>query len=74
MTWAASWSTGPRDRLVAMPDEPEHQEPCDAEQAFVLRTVAEDLDLGRAMEDAVRSQRVCLAADESIRTGRVVVL
>lgn len=62
------------DRLIEMPDEPGHQALCDAEQAHVLRAIAEDLDLSRHMEDAVRSLAVCLAADESIRTGRVVDL
>ena len=62
------------DRRIALPDEPGHQALCDAEQAFVLRAIAEDLDLDRHMEDAVRSLAVCLAADRSIRTGRVVEL
>jgi predicted dehydrogenase len=62
------------DELIDLPDEPGHQELCDAEQAHVLRAIAEDLDLTRHMEDAVRSLAICLAADESIRTGRVVEL
>ena len=62
------------DRLIGMPDEPGHQGLCDAEQAFVLRAIAEDMDLDRHMRDAVESLRICLAADESIRTGRVVPL
>ena len=60
------------DVRIDLPDEPGHQALCDAEQAFVLRAIAEDLDLTRHMEDAVRSLAICLAADESIRTGRVV--
>ena len=62
------------DRLIGMPDEPGHQGLCDAEQAIVLRAIAEDMDLDRHMRDAVQSLRICLAADESIRTGRVVPL
>ena len=62
------------DEMIALPDEPGHQELCDAEQGFVLRAIAEDLDLSRHMADAVRSLAICLAADESIRTGRVVAL
>jgi len=62
------------DRLIALPDEPGHQQLCDAEQAFVLKAIAEDLDLSRDMEDAVRSLAICLAADESIRTGEPVRL
>jgi len=62
------------DEHIAMPDEPDHQGLCDAEQAFTLRAVAEDLDLRRHMQDAVQSLRICLAADESVRTGKVVTL
>ena len=53
-----------------MPDEPGHQELCDAEQAYILRAIADDIDLTRHMNDAVQSLRICLAADESIRTGQ----
>ncbi|PWR00978.1 oxidoreductase [Meridianimarinicoccus roseus] len=62
------------DRLIDLPDEPGHQQLCDAEQAHMLRAIAEDLDLTRHMEDAVASLAICLAADESIRSGRVVTL
>jgi predicted dehydrogenase len=62
------------DTLITMADEPGHQALCDAEQAFMLRAIAEDLDLARPMQDAVQSLRICLAADDSIRTGRVVTL
>ena len=62
------------DRLIALAAEPGHQGLCDAEQAYVLRAIGEDLDLSRPMQDAVQSLRICLAADESIRTGAVVVL
>ena len=43
------------DRTIQMPDEPGHQELCDAEQAFMLRAIAEDVDLTRHMQDAVTS-------------------
>ncbi len=62
------------DRRIELADEPGHQALCDAEQAFMLRAMAEDLDLGRQMQDAVQSLRICLAADESIRSGRRVAL
>ncbi len=62
------------DRLIALPDEPSHQDLCDAEQAFLLDAIETDLDLTRATTDAVRSLRICLAADESIRAGRHVEL
>ncbi len=66
--------TAQGDRTVRMPDEPGHQELCDAEQAYVLRAIAEDIDLTRHMSDAVQSLAICLAADESIRTGQPVSL
>jgi predicted dehydrogenase len=62
------------DRLIGMPDELSHQELCDAEQAFVLRAIAGDMDFSRHMQDAVQSLRICLAADESIRTRAPVWL
>ena len=62
------------DRLIEMAHEPGHQALCDAEQAFVLRAIAEDIDLTRHMSDAVSSLAICLAADESIRTGQPVSL
>jgi hypothetical protein len=62
------------DRTIEMPDEPGHQALCDAEQAFVIRSIVDDIDLGRHMSDAVQSLAICLAADESIRTGQPVLL
>ncbi len=62
------------DRIIDTSDEPGHQALCDAEQAFVLRAIAQDLDLTRPLQDVVQSLRICLAADESIRMGRPVDL
>ena len=62
------------DRDLSMEGEPGHQNLCDLEQAFLLRTIREDLDLTRHMNDAVKSLAVCLAADESVRTGKAVKL
>jgi hypothetical protein len=62
------------DRVLSMQGEPGHQELCDREQAFLLKAIREDIDLTRHMEDAVRSLAVCLAADESVRTGKAVRL
>ncbi|GGH37262.1 Predicted dehydrogenase [Cribrihabitans marinus] len=60
------------DRRIDMQDEPGHQQLCDAEQAYMLRAIAEDIDLTRHVQDAVQSLRICLAADHSIRTGAPV--
>ena len=65
---------GQPDEDLSMADEPGHQALCDREQAFMARAIAEDLDLTRHMTDAVRSLAVCLAADESVRTGNPVKL
>lgn len=65
---------GAADVDLSMADEPGHQALCDRQAAFVARAVAEDLDLSRHIRDAVQSLRVCLAADESVRSGRPVQL
>lgn len=62
------------DKTLRMEGEPDHQELCDREQAFVLKAIRENINLDRHMDDAVQSLRICLAADESVRTGRPVKL
>jgi len=62
------------DTDISMADEPGHQELCDREQAFVARAITENLDLTRHMQDAVGSLAICLAADESVRSGQSVKL
>ena len=62
------------DTLIDLPDEPGHQELCDREQAFVANAIQNNIDLTRHMTDAVDSLRICLAADESIRSGKPVDL
>lgn len=57
-----------------MEDEPGHQALCDREQAYVARAITENLDLTRHMTDAVQSLAICLAADESVRSGQPVKL
>ncbi len=65
-------ATGDTD--ISMADEPGHQELCDREAAFVARAITENLDLTRHMNDAVQSLAICLAADESVRSGQPVKL
>jgi predicted dehydrogenase len=62
------------DEMISMAGEPGHQDLCDREQAFVLDAIAQDRDLGRHMDDAVRSLAVVLAADRSMRDGAPVTL
>ena len=72
--------TGPDGRFLKadedlkMDGEPGHQDLCDLEQAYVYRAIRENIDLERHMDDAVQSLRICLAADESVRTGQPVLL
>jgi predicted dehydrogenase len=62
------------DELISTEDEPDHQGLCDREQAFFLRAIQQDVDLTDHMNDAVNSLRIVLAADESVRTGKIVKL
>ncbi len=62
------------DRNISMEGEPDHQKLCDFEQAFFLDAMRNDVDLARHMDDAVKSLSVCLAADESVKTGLPVTL
>ena len=66
--------TAGTDEDVDFPGEPGHEALCAAEQDYLIRAIVEDIDLGRHMSDAVASLAVCLAADESIRSGRPVDL
>ncbi len=65
-------ATGDTD--ISMADEPGHQELCNREAAYVARAIVEQLDLARHMNDAVQSLAICLAADESVRSGKPVML
>lgn len=62
------------DEHITLEDEPGHQALCDLEQGFVVRAISDDIDLTQRMQDAVQSLTICLAADESIRTGAPVHL
>ncbi len=65
---------GQKDADISMADEPGHQQLCDREAAFVARAIHQDIDLTRHLHDAVQSLAICLAADESVRSGRTVRL
>ena len=62
------------DKLLDMADEPDHQALCDREQAFFHDAIINDVDLARHWRDAVQSLRICIAADESVRSGQPVSL
>ena len=63
-----------KDEIFSMEDEPGHQELCDREQEFFLRAITEDLDLTEAMDAAVNSLRIVLAAEQSIQEERAITL
>ncbi len=71
---AADGSFARQDERLSTADEPSHDDLCEREQRFLLRAIDEDVDLTAHMRDAVRSLRIVLGADESVRTGRVVTL
>lgn len=62
------------DEDFSMADEPGHDELCAREQAYLHDSIRNDVDLSRHLRDAVESLRICLAADESVRSGRSVEL
>ena len=62
------------DEIIEMDGEPGHQELCALEQEMFLDAIRNDRDLRDHLADAVASLRIALAADESVRTGRMVLL
>ena len=62
------------DERISTADEPTHDDLCEREQRFLLKAIDEDLDLTAHMNDAVKSLTIVLAADQAVRTGRVVTL
>ena len=62
------------DEVFNMADEPGHDALCEREQAYFLKAIRDDLDLTDHMRDAVNSLNIVLAADQSIRTGKIVEL
>lgn len=63
-----------KDEYVNTSDEPDHQGLCDLEQQYLLSAIENDIDLSEHLNDAIGSMKIVLAADESIRTGKVVLL
>jgi hypothetical protein len=62
------------DTWINLEDEPDHQELCNREQRYFLKSIIEDIDLTDHIEDAVNSLRIAFACDESVKTGKVVSL
>ena len=62
------------DEIIAMEDEPGHQELCNREQMLFRDAIRNDLDMDAHARDAINSLKIVLAADESVRTGEAVKL
>ena len=60
------------DTWINLEDEPDHQELCNREQRYFLKSIQEDMDLTSHGEDAINSLRIAFACDESVRTGKVI--
>jgi predicted dehydrogenase len=71
--WHHADMTRPDER-IDMSDEPDHDALCEREQRYLLKAIDEDLDLTDHMNDGVKSLKIVIAADESVRTGNVVHL
>jgi predicted dehydrogenase len=66
--------TGQGETCHEFPDSPGHQALCDRQAAAMAQAITENQDLTRHAKDAVRSVAICLAADESVRSGQPVRL
>ncbi|MFM9910149.1 MAG: gfo/Idh/MocA family oxidoreductase, partial [Chitinophagaceae bacterium] len=62
------------DDWINLEDEPDHQELCNREQKYFLNAIQNDIDLTDHIEDAVNSLVIAFACDESVRTGKTVIL
>ena len=62
------------DTWINLKDEPDHQELCNREQRFFIKAIDEGTDLTEHVQDSINSLRIAFACDESVRTGKVVML
>jgi predicted dehydrogenase len=62
------------DVWINLEDEPDHQDLCNREQNYFLKAIHENINLTDHMQDAVNSLRIAFACDESVRTGKAVML
>jgi predicted dehydrogenase len=62
------------DQVIDIEDEPDHDELCKREQAYLYKAITEDIDLSDHLDDAVNSLKICFAAVESYKTGKAIHL
>jgi predicted dehydrogenase len=70
----ASGYAAKKDEFLKVEDEPDHDELCKREQAYLLKAIREDIDLTDFVDDAVNSLKICYAAVESYTKRRTVKL
>lgn len=63
-----------KDIVFDMDNEPDHNELCAREQQYFCDSINNDQDLTQHWLDAINSLKIVLAADESVKTGKVVEL
>lgn len=63
-----------KDQWIDLHEEPDHQELCYREQQYFLNAIQQDFDLTDHLEDAYNSLRIAFACDESVRTGKTILL
>ncbi|MBW8201401.1 Gfo/Idh/MocA family protein [Flagellimonas abyssi] len=63
-----------KDEIIDTADEPDHDGLCLLEQEYLLDAIRNDRDLTNHLNDAVNSLKIVLAADESVKTGKTVML
>ncbi|UJP64525.1 Gfo/Idh/MocA family protein [Mongoliitalea daihaiensis] len=62
------------DEWIDLRDEPDHHELCRREQLFFQHAIIQDLDLHDHLQDALNSLTIAFACDESIRTGKTILI
>jgi len=60
--------------VIAVDDEPDHDELCRREQQVFLAAIRDGADLTDHWRSALDSLRIVLAADQSFREGRTIQL
>jgi predicted dehydrogenase len=62
------------DEVVGVDEEPDHDELCRREQSVFLAAIRGGIELEPHWQSAIDSLRIVLAADQSFREGRTVML
>jgi predicted dehydrogenase len=62
------------DEIISVDDEPDHDELCLREQQMFLQAIRGEIDLAAHWQSAIDSLRIVLAADQSFRERRTIML